>query len=98
VNKNKLVNWRLAFFMSNEYLTHGTLLGRSWLLQDSNHIRHRINDKSKPKSTFVNQDKDGSRREKETLYHTLTESLRAGDVHLPDIVNPSQLASWLGLD
>jgi hypothetical protein len=98
VNEKKLVNWRLACFMSNEYLTRGTLLGRPWPPQDSNPSRHGINHKSMPKSVSLDQDEDENRREKETLYHTLSESLRAGDVHLAGIVNPSQLAAWIGLD
>lgn len=91
VNEKKLVNWRLACFMSNEYLTRGTLLGRPWPPQDSN-------DESKAKSGSLDENADESRSEKERLYRTLTDFLRAGDVHLPGIVNPSQLASWLGLN
>jgi hypothetical protein len=83
VNEKKVVNWRLACFMCNEYLTRGTLLGRPWPPQDSNPNWHENNDES--------------RREKERLYHTLTDFLQAGDAHLPGIVNPSQLAAWLGL-
>lgn len=83
VNEKKAVNWRLACFMCNEYLTRGTLLGSPWPPQDSN-----------PNGQ---QNNDESRRDKERLYHTLTDFVQAGDVHLPGIVNPSQLAAWLGL-
>lgn len=83
VNEKKVVNWRLACFMCNEYLTRGTLLGRPWPPQDSN--------------PNWQENKDGTGSEKERLYHTLTDFLQAGDVHLPGIVNPSQLAAWLGL-
>lgn len=87
VDKKKAVNWRLACFMANEYLTHGTLLGRPWPPQDSNpKCGHENKYKSKPKSAALDK------------YHTLTDFLRAGDVHLPGIVNPSQLASWVGLN
>jgi len=96
VNETKVVNWRLACFMCNEYLTRGTLLGRPWPTQDSKPNWHENNDKSQ-QSHSLDQDGDESRREKERLYHTLTDFLQAGDVHLPGIVNPSQLAAWLGL-
>jgi hypothetical protein len=86
LNAKKLVNWRLACFMSNEYLTRGTLLGRPWPPQDSNNSKN------------PDREADESRREKERLYYTLTDFLRAGDVHLPEIVNPSQMAAWLGLN
>lgn len=98
VNAKKLVNWRLACFMSNEYLTRGTLLGRPWPPQDSNPNWHGISDKSKSKFASLDQDEAESRREKEAMYHTLTDSIRAGDIHFPGIVNPSQLAARLGLE
>lgn len=99
VDKKKAVNWRLACFMANEYLTHGTLLGRPWPPQDSNpKCGHENKYKSKPKSAALDKDDDEMRREKERVYHTLTDFLRAGDVQLPGIVNPSQLASWVGLN
>jgi len=97
VNEKKVVNWRLACYMSNEYLTRGTLLGRPWPPQDSKPNWHENNDKSEPNSGPLDEDGDESRRDKERLYHTLADFLRAGDVHLPGIVNPSQLAAWLGL-
>jgi hypothetical protein len=97
VNETKVVNWRLACCMCNEYLTLGTLLGRPWPTQDSKPNWHENNGKSQPKSGSLDQDGDESRREKERLYHTLADFLQAGDVHLPGIVNPSQLAAWLGL-
>lgn len=90
VNEKKLVNWRLACFLSNEYLSRGTLLGSLWPPQDSN-------SKSKPMSGSSDENADEIRREKERLYGTVTGFLRDGDVHLPGIMNPSQLASWLGL-
>lgn len=99
VNEKKLVNWGLACFMSNEYLTRGTLLGRPWPPQESNPSGHRMYCKSTPESASLDQDEDESRRDKQAaLYHTVTDSLRTGNVHLPGIVNPSQLAAWLGLD
>lgn len=95
VNEKEVVNWRLACFMANEYLTRGTLLGTPWLPQDSNpKCRHGNNDKSELRFGSL----DESRREKERLYDTVADFLRAGDVHLPGIVNPSQLAAWLGLN
>lgn len=95
----KKVNWRLACFMSHEYLTRGTLLGRPWPPQDSNpQCRYEKNDKSEPRSSCLDQEGDESKREKERLYLTLADFLRTGDVHLPGIVNPSQLAAWLGLN
>lgn len=97
VNEKNVVNWRLACFMCNEYLTLGTLLGSPWPPQDSIPNWHEITDKSEPKSGSRNENEDESRRDKERVYHTLTDFLRAGDVHLPGIVNPSQLAAWLGL-
>jgi hypothetical protein len=98
MNKKKAVNWRLACFLANEYLTRRTLLGRPWPPQDSNpKCYHENNDKSKPKSASLNQDEFQSRREKERLYYTLADFLRTGDVHLSGIVNPSQLAAWVGL-
>jgi len=97
VKETKVVNWRLACFMCNEYLTRGTLLGRPWPQRDSKPNSHENNDKSQPKSGSLDQDGDESKREKERLYHTLADFLQAGDVHLPGIVNPSQLATWLGL-
>lgn len=90
VNEKKLVNWRLACFLSYEYLSRGTLLGSLWPPQDSN-------SKSKPMSGSPDENADEIRREKERLYATVTGFLRDGDVHLPGIMNPSQLASWLGL-
>jgi len=99
VNEKKVVNWRLACFMSHEYLTRGTLLGKPWQPQDSNpKCRHENNDKSELRSSSVDQEGDESKREKEKLYLTLADFLRAGDVHLPGIVNPSQLTAWLGLN
>jgi hypothetical protein len=75
--------------MANEYLTHGTLLGKP-PPQDSNTERHEV-------TSATEEESPESRREKERLYYTLADLLRAGDVHIPGIVNPSQLAAWLGL-
>ena len=96
-NEKKVVNWRLACFMCNEYLTRGTLLGRPWPPQDSKPNCHESDEKLQPKSGCLDQDGDECRREKERLYHTITDFLKEGDVHLPGIVNPSQVAAWLGL-
>jgi hypothetical protein len=53
-------------------------------------------DKSKPTSASEEESPE-SRKEKERLYYTFADFLRSGDVHIPGIVNPSQLAAWLGL-
>jgi len=98
-NENKTVNWRLACFLAHEYLTGRTLLGSQWPPQDSNSKRgHGNSDKPNPKFVAFDKDTDEKRNDKERVYHTLADSLRTGDVHLPGIVNPSQLASWVGLN
>ncbi|GLJ36435.1 hypothetical protein SUGI_0731650 [Cryptomeria japonica] len=78
--KGKVVNWRLACFMAREYLSRGTLLGKPWPPQDSN-----------PRQG------DETAKEKERLYSVVsTDFLRSDDVHIPGILNPSQLVTWLG--
>lgn len=94
-NEKKAVNWRLACFLANEYLTCRTLLGRPWPPKDSN--RHEEIHQSAPMSESLNEVEYESRKEKERLYYTLADFLRTGDVHLPGILNPSQLAAWVGL-
>eukprot|EP01018_Ginkgo_biloba_P022515 Gb_14928 [translate_table: standard] len=81
-NPSKHVNWRLACFLANEYLSRGTLLG---------------NDRWQHDKIQQEQSPAESRRYKQRLYLILMDFLRSEDVQIPGIVNPSQLAAWLGL-
>ncbi|GLJ36429.1 hypothetical protein SUGI_0731440 [Cryptomeria japonica] len=89
----KAVNWRLACFLASEYLSCGTLLGKTLPMKDVNGISGE-NATTQPKKK-VNG--DHSAREKEAIYSTLTANfLPSDDIHIPQIYNPSQLAAWLG--
>ncbi|ERN18898.1 hypothetical protein AMTR_s00067p00161830 [Amborella trichopoda] len=75
-------NRLLACYLAHEFLSRGTLFGRSW---------SRAAGSSRAEPSHVRRGGDGDRQ----IYANVAEMMKSDDVHLPGIVNPTQLASWL---
>ncbi|XP_041006490.1 uncharacterized protein LOC121251193 [Juglans microcarpa x Juglans regia] len=93
-NRNRL----LAGYLAHEYLTRGTLLGRPW---------DPVQDEAVPVSNGGTSNENGEdeerprrgRRQVEDYerYVEVVNLLKTDGAHVPGIVNPTQLASFLQL-
>ncbi|KAI3760196.1 hypothetical protein L1987_50587 [Smallanthus sonchifolius] len=78
-------NILLAGYLAHEFLTHGTLFGELY-------------DPAKANAAPTSSNNVGAMLEpqvKDQRYAEVSELLKSGEVHIPGIVNPSQLASFL---
>lgn len=89
-------NWLLAGYLAHEFLTRGTLLGRPWdpvqnvAVPVSNGGNPNENDEAEERRRRERrQVEDGER------YVEVANLLKTDGAHVPGIVNPTQLASFL---
>lgn len=101
--KRKIANWKLACYLANEYMTNGTLLGRRIMDQQQhqdcrNGNRPVVLEVPLPDTTEEIRKQQQKEKQGIIIYSTIMDFLRSDDLHLPGIVNPTQLAAWMGLD
>lgn len=101
--KNKTANWKLACYLANEYMTNGTLLGRRMIDQQQrqdcrNGNRSVVLEAPLPDTTKEIRKQQQKEKQGIIIYSTIMDFLRSDDLHLPGIVNPTQLAAWMGLE
>lgn len=102
--KKKIANWKLACYLANEYMTNGTLLGRRIIEQQHHHQDCRNGNRplvlEVPLPDTHEEIRKQPQKEKQgiVIYSTIMEFLCSDDLHLPGIVNPTQLVAWMGLD
>lgn len=102
--KKKIANWKLACYLANEYMTNGTLLGRKIIEQQHHHQDCRNGNRplvlEVPLPDTNEEIRKQPQKEKQgiVIYSTIMEFLCSDDLHLPGIVNPTQLVAWMGLD
>ncbi|XP_039116752.1 uncharacterized protein LOC120252701 [Dioscorea cayenensis subsp. rotundata] len=78
-------NWLLAGYLAHEFLTKGTLLGRVC-----------VSDPSKPDPVTKPNPKPELEKAKALReYADVAKLMKVDGVHIPGIVNPTQLAQWL---
>ncbi|KAG0491723.1 hypothetical protein HPP92_004767 [Vanilla planifolia] len=84
-------NRLLAGYMAHEFLTKGTLFGKRW-----------AQERSEPSSNLAGADRSGSVNDAPAhstqavkAYAEVANLLMTDGVHIPGIVNPTQLAKWL---
>lgn len=100
---NKIANWKLACYLANEYMTNGTLLGRR-IIDQQQHQDCRNGSRSVVLEAPLPETIEGTRKQQQKekqgiiIYSTIMDFLRSDDLHLPGIVNPTQLAAWMGLE
>lgn len=103
-------NKLLAGYLAHEFLTKGTLFGEPWdparaeavpvSATSSSSSRgkpaHPEKRKAEP-SAKAEEEEERKRSEKQQRYLEVADLLRADGVHIPGIVNPTQLARFLQL-
>ncbi|XP_052190286.1 uncharacterized protein LOC127799986 [Diospyros lotus] len=90
-------NLLLAGYMAYEFLTKGTLLGQKWDPARAEAVPV-SNGLAQPKKTKLSAEAEPSGRAKpnnKQSYAEVASLLKADGVHLPGIVNPTQLARWI---
>ncbi|KAJ0966521.1 hypothetical protein J5N97_023438 [Dioscorea zingiberensis] len=78
-------NWLLAGYLAHEFLTNGTLMGRLCYSDPA-----RPEPVTKPKPEAEPEMAKGKRE-----YADMARLMTVDGVHVPGIVNPTQLARWL---
>ncbi|ERN18899.1 hypothetical protein AMTR_s00067p00162430 [Amborella trichopoda] len=77
----------LAYYLAHEFLSRGTLFGRTWSRPVGSSRADQDGTNSSIRGTSPNR----------PIYTNVSRILKSENVHLPGIVNPTQLSHWLQL-
>lgn len=81
-------NRLLAGYMAHEFLSKGTLFGKQWPPE-------RPDPNSASNQTGRVADRPATSNQAPTAYDEVAYLLKTDGVHIPGVVNPTQLARWL---
>lgn len=85
-------NRLLAGYMAYEFLTKGTLFGQKF---DPSRAEAMPVSSSEPKRSKQSKEAEPNRKPKPQSYADVANLLKSDGVHIPGVVNPTQLARWI---
>ncbi|GMI95901.1 hypothetical protein like AT5G44060 [Hibiscus trionum] len=90
-------NQLLAGYMAHEFLTRGTLLGQKFDPTPSETAPVAIGSSSGPRKPVKQETQPNNSKKETQSYADVAIILKDDGTHIPGIVNPTQLSSWINM-